>query len=34
MLHAKFQDHGTNGSGVENFKMFLIHIGMTVILVM
>ena len=27
MLHAKFQDHRTNGSG-EDFSRFLLYIGM------
>ena len=25
MLHAKFQDHRTSGSGEENFKVFTIN---------
>ena len=28
MLHAKFQDHRTSGSGVEGFKSVLPYIGM------
>ena len=34
MLHAKFQDHRTSGSGGEDFLRFLPYIGMTAILVM
>ena len=34
MLHAKFQDHMTSGSGEEDFQMFLPYIGMAAILVM
>ena len=34
MLQAKFQDHRTFGSGEEDFKMFLIYMGMAAILVM
>ena len=26
MLHAKFQDHRTSGSGEEDFKLFFYHI--------
>ena len=25
MLHAKFQDHRTSGSGVEDFNVFIIY---------
>ena len=28
MLHVKFQDHRTSGSGVEDFLRFLPYIGM------
>ena len=28
MLHAKFQDHRTSGSGEEDFKRFLPYMGM------
>ena len=34
MLHTKFQDHGTSGSGEEDFLRFLPYMGMTAILVM
>ena len=34
MIHAKFQDHWTNGSGEEYCKGFLLYIGMAAILVM
>ena len=34
MLHAKFQDHRTSGSGEEDFKVFLPYIGIVAILVM
>ena len=34
MLHAKFQDLRTSGSGVEDFKRFLPYMGMAAILVM
>ena len=35
MLYAKFQDHRTSGSGVEDFlKVFIIYIGMATILFM
>ena len=34
MLHAKFQDHRTYGSGEENFERILLYIGMAAILVM
>ena len=34
MLHAKFQDHRTSGSGEEDFKRFLPYMGMAAILVM
>ena len=33
MIHAKFQDHRTNGSG-EDFLRFLLYIGIAAILVM
>ena len=33
MLHAKFQDHKTSGSG-EDFQRFLPYMGMAAILVM
>ena len=33
MIHAKFQDHRTSGSGVEDFLRFLPYMGMTLILV-
>ena len=29
MLHAKFQDHRTSGSGEEDFLRFLPYMGMT-----
>ena len=34
MLHAKFQDHRTSGSGEEDFKRFLSYMGVVTILVM
>ena len=34
MLHAKFQDHRTSGSGEEDFSRFLPYMGMAAILVM
>ena len=34
MLHAKFQDHRTSGSGEENCLRFLPYMGMAAILVM
>ena len=34
MLHAKFQDHRTFGSGVEDVLRFLPYMGMAAILVM
>ena len=34
MLHAKFQDHRTSGSGEEDFKVYTIYMGMAAILVM
>ena len=34
MLHAKFQDHSTSGSGEEDFLRFLPYMGMADILVM
>ena len=34
MIHVKFQDHRTSGSGGENFKRFLPYMGMAAILVM
>ena len=34
MIHAKFQDHRTSGSGEENFSRFLPYLGMAAILVM
>ena len=34
MLHAKFQDHRTSGSGKEDSLRCLPYIGMAVILVM
>ena len=33
MLHAKFQDHRTSGSGEEDFLRFLPYMGMAAILV-
>ena len=33
MLHAKFQDHMTSGSGEEDFLRFLPYMGMAAILV-
>ena len=34
MLHAKFQDHRTSGSGEEESLRFLPYMGMAAILVM
>ena len=34
MLHAKFQDHRTSGSGEEDFYRLLPYMGMAAILVM
>ena len=34
MLHAKFQDQRTSGSGGEDFLRFLPYMGMAAILVM
>ena len=34
MLHAKFHDHRTSGSGEEDFLSFLPYLGMAAILVM
>ena len=34
MLHAKFQDHRTSGSGEEDFQRFLPYMGLAAILVM
>ena len=34
MLHAKFQDHRTSGSGEEDFVRFLPYMGIKAILVM
>ena len=34
MLHAKFQDHRTSGSGEEDFLRFLPYMGMAAILAM
>ena len=34
MLHAKFQDHSTSGSGEEDFLRFLPYMDMAAILVM
>ena len=34
MLHAKFQDNGTFGSGAEDFQRFLPYVGVATILVM
>ena len=34
MLHAKFQDQKTSGSGEEDFLRFLPYMGMAAILVM
>ena len=31
MLHAKFQDHMTSGSGEEDFQRFLPYMGMAAI---
>ena len=33
MLHAKFQDHRTSGSGDEDFLRFLPYMGVVAILV-
>ena len=32
MLHAKFQEHRTSGSGEEDFLRFLPYMGMVAIL--
>ena len=34
MLHAKFQDHRTSGSGEEDYLRVLPYMGLTAILVM
>ena len=34
MVHAKFQNHRTSGSGEEDFLRFLPFLGMAAILVM
>ena len=34
MLHAKFQDHRSSGSGGEDFLRLLPYMGMAAILVM
>ena len=34
MLHAKFQDHSTSGSGDEDFLRFLPYMDMATIVVM
>ena len=34
MIHAKFHDHRTSGSGEEDFWRFLLYMGMASILVM
>ena len=34
MIHAKFQDHRTSGSGEEDSLRFLPYMGMVAILVM
>ena len=34
MLHTNFQDHGSSGSGVEDFLRFLPYMGMAAMLVM
>ena len=34
MLHAKFRDHRTSGSGEEDFLRFLLYMGVAAILVM
>ena len=34
MLHVKFQDHRTSGSGEEDFLRFLPYMGMAATLVM
>ena len=34
MIHAKFQDHRTSGSGEEDFLRFLPYMSMAAILVM
>ena len=34
MLHAKFQDHRTSGSGEEDSSRFLPYVGMVAILVL
>ena len=32
MLHAKFQDHRTSGSGEDDFQRFLPYMGVAAIL--
>ena len=34
MIHAKFQEHSSSGSGEEDFQRFLPYMGMAAILVM
>ena len=34
MLHAKFQDHRSSGSGEEDFLRFLPYMGIAAILVL
>ena len=34
MLHVKFQDHRTSGSGEEDFERILPYMGIVAILVM
>ena len=34
MLHTKFQDHWSIGSGEEDFEVFLPYMGMAAMLVM
>ena len=34
MLHTKFQDHRTSGSGEEDFQRFSPYMGMAAMLVM
>ena len=34
MLHAKFQENGTSGSGEEDFQRFIPYVGVATILVM
>ena len=34
MLHAKFQDPRTSGSGEEDFQRFLPYMGMAAMLIM